>query len=124
MHVHACCSDNKQTYVLAAADANKALSWISSLQEKRGDFIKVSSALEETALEQEKDKKTLRPSKPVGALALTDGEEDQAQRSPTTVRKIVRSKLRFVLQWGAWCSGDCPCWLLVSDYTAYEGGRG
>lgn len=84
--------------MLAAADGNKALSWISSLQEKRGEFIKVSSALEVTALEHEKDKRTLKPpSKPVGALALTEGEEDSTQKSPTTVRKIVRSKLRLVI---------------------------
>lgn len=90
-----CCSANGQTYILAAGDANRAHSWISSLQEKRGEFIKVSSALEETALEQEKDRRTLKPqNKPVGALAITELQlEDTAQHSPTNVRKIVSSRI-------------------------------
>lgn len=88
------CSANGQTYVMAASDSNEALAWISNLQEKRGDYIKLSAVMDETALEQEKDRRTLRPfNKPVGALANTP-EEDSAQRSPTSVRKIVHSKLR------------------------------
>lgn len=78
--------------MMAASDANEALTWISSLQEKRGDYIKLSAAMDETALEQEKDRRTLRPlGKPVGPLAELPEDE-----LPTSVRKIVRSKLRYV----------------------------
>ena len=90
------CSSNGQAYVLAAESSDQALSWIGQLQEKRQDYIKVSSVLEDTALEQERDRRTLRPlNKPVGALAYTPG--DDPQRSPPSVRKIVRSKLRSVI---------------------------
>ncbi len=85
-------SSNGLAYVLAAADSNQALAWISNLQEKRQDYIKVSAVLEDTALEQERDRRTLKPNKPVGALAYSP--EDDPQRSPPSVRKIVRSKLR------------------------------
>ena len=88
-------SANGQAYVLAAADGNQALSWISNLQEKRQDYIKVSSVLEDTAKEHERDRRTLRPPNiPVGALA--EAPEDDQQGSPPSVRKIVRSKLRYV----------------------------
>jgi hypothetical protein len=76
---------------MAASNSDEALSWISNLQEKRGDFIKLSAAMDVTALEQEKDRRTLRHlSKPVGALA----QPPEDQGSPTSVRKIVRSKLK------------------------------
>ena len=79
--------------MLAAADSNQAHSWISNLQEKRQDYIKVSAMLDTTALEQERDRKTLKPlNTPVGALA--QNTEDSSKKSPTSVRKIVRSKLK------------------------------
>lgn len=86
-------SSNGQAYVLAAASSDQALTWISQLQEKRQDYIKVTSVLEDTALEQERDRKTLRPlNKPVGALAQDTA--DDKQTSPPSVRQIVRSKLK------------------------------
>ena len=78
---------NEQTYVLAAVSGEEALKWISNLQGKRGAYIKASVMMEETALEQERDRKSLKPNRPVGALASQDA-------SPLTVRNIVHSKIK------------------------------
>lgn len=89
-------SANEQTYVMTASSGDAALSWISNLQNKREEYIKMSAVMEETALEQERDKKTLKTlNRHVGALA-TPTDEEQGLNSPTNVRKIVRSKIRYV----------------------------
>lgn len=86
------CSANGQAYVFSAGSGNEALAWIQHLQDKREEFIKVSSALQESALEQEKDRRTLKAlNRNVGALAI---EIEEEQKSQTAVRRIVRSKIR------------------------------
>jgi len=79
---------NSQMFSLVAADSNAALDWIKKLQDKRGEWIKATSAKADSSHE----KKTLRPlnQTPVGILATSP--EDQGNPS-STVRKIVGSHL-------------------------------
>ena len=91
------CSVNSQVYKLTACSTNEALTWVENLQGKRGEFIKVRSAMEDTMLEQEKERYNLRPpsSKPMGALVPTSPVDSPLRSSPG-VESIVLSKIRYI----------------------------
>jgi hypothetical protein len=62
------------------------------IQEKRGEFIKASSAMDEANLELEKRKTLSVLGKPVGALANESTQETSDESS--SVRKIFTAKFQ------------------------------
>ncbi|XP_064395380.1 uncharacterized protein LOC135342564 isoform X2 [Halichondria panicea] len=85
--------DSQQLYLLSAGSDQDALTWIEKLQEKRSEYIKVSSAIEDNAQVQEKERKVFRPpnTQPASVLAA-----NEARSSPPSVRKIFSSRLPAV----------------------------
>ena len=99
--MHACVwcaslpSVNDQLYKLTAGSSNEALTWVENLQGKRGEYMKVTSAMDNNAQEQDRDKRTLHGfrTKPMETLARPR-DNGSPLRTPPGVRNIVLSKIR------------------------------
>lgn len=84
-------NSESQVYTLAAETPDSAHDWIKKLQDKREEWIKVESAKEANT---DGKKRTMMPlhQRPGAVLAPTP-EEDETEGSPSTVRRIISSKI-------------------------------